>query len=100
MTISYLQQRYSDNRESTLSLLFRVNLEKLFFIAYVLEDEARDEKVSKETRIPAGKYPIVINRADTGLTLKYRSRYPTWFKYHLMLKDVPGFTGIYIHEGR
>lgn len=69
-------------------------------VAYTLEDEAREVKVSKETRIPAGRYEIVINRSETPLTKKYRLRYPSWFIFHLMLKDVPNFTGIYIHPGR
>lgn len=99
MTLEYLLQRYSDNRESTLGLFFRLTERLPFFIAYTLEDEARDVKVKGETRIPAGRYEIIINRAETPLTKKYQERY-TWFKYHLMLKDVPNFTGIYIHPGR
>jgi hypothetical protein len=68
-------------------------------MGYTLEDEFREVKVMKETRIPAGVYEIVINRAETPLTLKYRQRY-SWFTFHLMLKDVPGFTGIYFHVGK
>jgi hypothetical protein len=79
--------------------MFRLAPIKNFFIAYTLEDEMREAKVSGETRIKAGRYPIVINRAETKLTMKYRARYP-WFQFHLMLKDVPGFTGIYIHSGK
>lgn len=96
-------QRFSDNRDSTLGLMFKKiivgNSEQLHFMAYTLEDEYREDKVSKETRIPAGFYEVVINKADTPLTLKYRNKYKPWFQYHLMLKNVPGFTGIYIHIG-
>lgn len=98
MTLEYLLQRYSDNRESTLGLLF-VKRETLFFFCYTLEDQFQEVKVRAETRIPAGKYEIVIQREETPKTLSYRKRYPNWFKSHLMLKDVPGFTGIYIHIG-
>jgi hypothetical protein len=72
---------------------------KLVLVGYSLEDEFREEKVKGETRIPAGTYEIIINRTETPLTLKYRARYQ-WFKFHLMLKDVPGFTGIYFHVGK
>lgn len=97
--MEYLLQRYQDNGESTLGLFFK-KLTKLFLLGYSLEDEYRAEKVKGETRIPAGRYEIVINKADTPLTLKYRQRYPGWFKYHLMLKNVPNFVGIYFHVGK
>lgn len=100
MTLEYLLQRYSDNRESSLGLLFRHTDQRPFFVAYTLEDEARDQKLSGETRIKADRYEIEIHRVETPLTLKYRARYPTWFKFHLMLRNVPGFTGIYLHSGR
>lgn len=99
MINEYILQRYSDNRESTLGILLRKGATKLTFMAYTLEDEAQVVKVNGETRIPAGRYELVINRADTKLTLKYRQKYPLWFKYHIMLKDVPHFTGVYIHIG-
>lgn len=100
--MNLLLQRFSDNRDSTLGLMFKeitAGIEKkLHFMAYTLEDEFRDTKVSKETRIPAGFYEVVINKAETEKTLAYRKKYP-WFAYHLMLKNVPGFQGIYIHIG-
>lgn len=99
MNIDYLLQRYSDNRESTLGLLFKKMNTKVLFQCYTLEDQFQEVKVRKETRIPAGKYEIVIQRQETPKTLSYRKRYPNWFKNHLMLKDVPGFVGIYIHIG-
>lgn len=98
MTIDYLLQRYSDNRESTLGLLFKKST-KLVLMGYTLEDEGREVKVMKDTRIWADRYEIVINRAETPLTLKYRARY-NWFKFHLMLKDVKGFVGVYFHVGK
>jgi hypothetical protein len=99
MTIEYILQRFSDNRESTLGLLFRQTAQRPFFVAYTLEDEGRDVKVNGDTRIPTGRYQIVINREITPLTKKYIAKFPSWFKFHLMLKDVPGFKGIYIHLG-
>lgn len=100
MTLDYILQRFSDNRESTLGLLLKkLATGKLLFQSYTLEDQFQEVKVRAETRIPAGKYEIVIQRQETPKTLSYRKRYPTWFKNHLMLKDVPGFVGIYIHVG-
>ena len=99
MTIDYILQRFSDNRESTLGLLLKKSVSGVFFQAYTLEDQFQEVKVRAETRIPAGKYEIVIQRTETPKTLSYRKRYPNWFKNHLMLKDVPGFVGIYIHIG-
>lgn len=97
--IEYVLQRYSDNRESTLGLLFKRS-SKLVLMGYTLEDEFREVKVKGETRIPAGRYEIVINRTDTPLTMKYRERYPNWFKYHLMIAGVKDFVGIYFHVGK
>ena len=87
-------QRYSDNGNSTQGLFF-INHQ---FASYTLEDEHREVKVPGETRIPAGVYEIGFMEADTPLTLRYRRRFD-WFHYHLHIKDVPNFTGIYIHIG-
>lgn len=99
---NYILQRYSDNRTSTLGLMMRKSLygdiHRNVFLGYTLEDEFRESKVSKETRIPAGKYEIVIQEVLTEKTKDYQKRYP-WFEKHLMLKDVPNFVGIYIHIG-
>lgn len=102
-TKNYILQRFSDNRTSTLgfmcSMIVYGDKLKLHLLGYTLEDEFRESKVSKETRIPAGKYEIVIQEVVTEKTKDYQKRYPGWFEKHLMLKDVPGFTGIYIHVG-
>lgn len=106
-TKNYILQRFSDNRTSTLGLMLKVlqsgglngPFTKLYLQGYTLEDEFRESKVSKETRIQAGKYEIVIQEVVTSKTQDYQNRYPGWFEKHLMLKDVPGFTGIYIHIG-
>lgn len=102
MTINYILQRYSDNRESTLGMMLK-KIEKgtawaLHLMGYTLEDEYRPEKVAKDTRIPAGLYELVIQELTTPLTLKYRSKYD-WFENHIMIKNVPNFTGVYIHVG-
>lgn len=99
MTQEYILQRLSDNRDCTIGAFFKVtSLNKLLLQGYSLEDEYREDKISKETRIPAGKYEIVINPVDTPLTKKYQAKY-NWFDKHLMLKDVPDFVGVYFHIG-
>jgi len=95
----FILQRFSDNRECTIGILLQVmDTGKTLFQAYTMEDQFQAVKVRAETRIPAGTYEIVIQKEETPKTLAYRKRYH-WFKSHLMLKDVPGFVGIYIHVG-
>jgi hypothetical protein len=98
--MNFILQRFSDNGKSTLGLLFKKNNEgnRLIFQSYTLEDEYRDKKVHGETRITAGFYELVLQMNETELTKKYRAKYP-WFKHHIMIKNVPGFTGVYIHIG-
>lgn len=99
MIIEYVLTRYSDNRDSTLGLLHKkMQTGKLLFQAYTLEDQFQEVKVRKETRVPAKIYEIVIQMQDTPKTIQYRKKY-TWFQRHLMLKDVPNFTGVYLHIG-
>jgi len=86
--------RYNHDKDSTSGLLF-INGE---FACYTLEDEHRDVKVKGETRIPEGVYIVDYQQAITPLTKKYRAKYD-WFDKHLHIKDVPNFTGIYIHVG-
>lgn len=98
--MNFVLQRYSDNGTSTLGWLFKKDAANdcIIFQAYTLEDESRDTKVVGETRIPSGFYEIGLMEQDTRLTLKYRKKYP-WFKYHIEIKNVKGFTGVYIHIG-
>jgi hypothetical protein len=87
-------QRHTPTTNSTVGIL----LDQKGIISHTLEDEHRDIKVKGETRIWAGIYPLTIRKVDSILTIKYRERY-SWFKYHIMLQDVPGFKYIYIHIG-
>jgi len=100
--MNFILQRLNDNKKSTIGALFKKIVygqdEKLVLQAFTLEDEARQEKVMSETRIPAGFYELVIQEAETPLTLKYRARYP-WFKNHIEISKVPNFKGVYIHIG-
>ena len=106
--MEWICQRYSDDGNSTLGLLFKVinvaGKDNLHFFCDTLEDEFREVKVMHETRIPAGRYKLQILKIDTPLTLRHRKSYnkgykTEWFKYHVHIMDVPGFTGIYVHSG-
>ena len=83
--------RMSQSKEDSLGFLFIDNK----FFCYTLEDEKREIKVYGETRIPAGKYEIVLRYAG-GLYEKYSKRFNEKHPM-LWLKNVPGFKWIYIH---
>lgn len=86
--------RYSDNGESTLGLLFLDGE----FMCYTIEDEKRTEKVFGETRIPDGEYPVLL-RTEGGFHQRYGARYPEMHKGMLHIQDVPNFEYILIHIG-
>src|SRR6185369_1457697 len=87
--------RFSDNGDSTLGLLFIDNK----FFSFSLEDEYRKVKVPGETCIPEGLYELKIQKTDTPLTIKHRAAYGPWFKYHIEITGIPNFQGVYIHSG-
>jgi len=93
--MNYILQRYSDDGQSSLGLLFD-DSRKLK--AYTLEDERRDEKVKGETRIPAGTYELRLLKSVTPMTERYRAKFP-WFSYHVEVSKVIGFSNVYIHVG-
>ena len=86
--------RFADDGETTLGLFYIDNK----FYCYTLEDTFREVKVKGQTRIPAGSYKLDFIKQITNLTLLYRQT-RDWFDFHLEIKDVPGFTGVYIHNG-
>lgn len=100
--MNFILQRYSDNRDCTLGLLFKEVMDgtskRLSLYSYTMEDEYRAVKVMKETRIPAGFYELGLRQEDTPKTVQYRAKYP-WFKKHIEILKVPNFTGVYIHIG-
>ena len=63
------------------------------------EDEHRVAKVRGETRIPAGRYQIEL-RTTGGMHSRYLTRFgSSWHRGMLWLRNVPGFSFIYIHIG-
>jgi len=92
-------RRIFDNGDTTVGYMIEKGPHQAF-IGYTCEDQKQiGPKIKGETRIPGNKrYRLTINKALTGKTEEYRKNY-TWFKFHIMLMDVEGFAGIYIHIG-
>lgn len=67
-----------------------------YLFCYSIEDERRFNKINGKTRIPAGRYEIILNKSG-GMNKQYE-KYP-WHKGMLELADVAGFDYIYIHPG-
>jgi hypothetical protein len=102
-TYNFDLQRYSDDGFSTLGIWYEkfVGGKKPLFWGHILEDEHRDKKLAGDTRIWGGKvYEIGIMQELTPLTEKDLNdpRLP-FFERHLWIKDVDGFSGVYIHIG-
>jgi len=90
-----LLQRRSHDADSTIGDLY-VNGH---FECHIVEDEPRLEKVSGETRIPAGVYKIKL-RTVGGFHERTLVKYgPVFHRGMLWLQDVPGFQYILIHTG-
>lgn len=86
-------KRFSGADESTLGLIFVGGR----FFCYSLEDQWNVPKIPGETRIPAGRYKILL-RTDGGMNERYTDRFD-FHKGMLWLQDVKDFTFIYIHTG-
>lgn len=95
--MNLLLQRLSDNDHSTMGAIYNKETQKI--INFTLEDRHQDVKVKKETRIPAGFYELKIRKEDTPLTVKHRTAYGAWFKYHIEITGIVNFQGVYFHAG-
>ena len=91
--------RYSSGIDSTLGILSENGPQGREFLAYTLEDEFREEKVSAETRIPEGTYDVKL-RDVGGYHTRYLNKFGADFhKGMLHVQDVPEFEYILIHTG-
>lgn len=88
------QERFTSDDNTSLSLVF---IDEKFQCFHV-EDEHRDNKVPKETRIPEGAYRVGV-RTWGGFYRRYREKFPSFHKGMLEILDVPGFTDILFHIG-
>jgi hypothetical protein len=89
-----LVDRFISDNDSTIS---RVMVDGNF-VCFGLEDEYREEKMSEETRIPAGTYKVSLRTAGSHHT-KYSSRFSDIHKGMLHIRNVPNFKWILIHCG-
>ncbi len=89
--------RISSQKDSTNGILFDIT-EGREFLSYTLEDEYRKDKISGETRVPAGTYKVTL-RTVGGFTGRYATKFGPFHKGMLWVRDVPGFEYILIHTG-
>ncbi|MGB3064790.1 DUF5675 family protein [Sphingobacterium thalpophilum] len=92
--MNMLLKRIRQGKNSTLSELYVDGL----FQCYVLENSIRDHKIKGQTCIPAGRYRLGINYWG-GMNTAYKKRFPEMHQGMIEIKDVPGFSNIYIHIG-
>ncbi len=90
-----LQWLYN-NEQHSCGFLFN---EIFSYKAFVVGDPPREKKIAKLTRFPAGLYELIIKKVDTPLTLKHRIDYGSWFKYHIEVVGIEGFSSCYVHSG-
>ncbi len=89
-----LVDRFISDNDSTIS---RVMVDGNS-VCFGLEDEYREEKVSEETRIPAGTYRVTL-RTEGSHHSRYSTKFPDFHKGMLHIRDVPNFKWILIHIG-
>ena len=89
--------RFSSQNDSSLGLLFDVTNGRKF-LCFTLEDEARDTKVMKETRIPAGIYELKL-RTEGGFHGRYAKKFGKFHKGMIHVQNVPNFRWILWHTG-
>lgn len=92
--------RYNSKADWTFGVIAALSdpLEQRY-IGHTIEDEYREVKVANETRIPAGRYEVVLRPEGGSVNPKYYARFPEMHQGMLMLVGVPGFTWIYFHMG-
>jgi len=90
-----LIKRLHNNKNETIGIMFVNDIEE----CWILEDQKQEgKKVYGETRIPAGVYKIEL-RTEGRLHDKYKKKFPSFHKGMLHIKNIPGFTYVYIHIG-
>lgn len=91
MEIDWL--RYSSQSQTTMSV---VHIDKVF-MGHGLEDKFRLKKIPQETRIPAGRYRIVL-REHGGHYNDYTRKYEG-HKGMLEISNIPNYSDVLIHIG-
>ena len=96
--MNYRVLRINSQMDFTIGVLFVIGKTYVRKLCYSLEDEFRIEKVSGETRIPAGTYELKL-RTEGSLNERYKTRFNDIHEGMIWLQDVPNFKWIYIHCG-
>lgn len=86
--------RYIHNPEETIGRFYIDDK----YQCYTLEDQHRDKKVWGDTRIPAGRYKVVLRR-EGGHHIRYAQRFAGMHQGMLHIINVPNFKWILIHVG-
>lgn len=90
------QCRLNNGPDASLSALFVNEIGNL--VGFSLEDESRVFKINGETRIPAGRYEILL-RNEGGMNKRYAQKFPDVHRGMLHLQNVPAFEWVYYHIG-
>lgn len=85
--------RFTSDDDTTIS---RISVDGEF-VCFGLEDEYRETKVPKETRIPEGTYMMRLRKVG-GFHGRYQAKF-NWHQGMLHVQNVPGFEYILIHIG-
>ncbi|KKK60825.1 hypothetical protein LCGC14_3020490 [marine sediment metagenome] len=98
--MDYRLLRINSQLDYSMGVLFTVeNLpERIRHLCYTLEDEFREVKVRKETRIPADTYELKL-RTEGPLNARYQTRFNDIHQGMIWLQNVPNFKWIYLHCG-
>jgi len=78
--------RFADNGNTSLSSFYIDGK----FMAFGVEDEKRAKKVMGETRIPSGKYDLVL-RTEGGFHKRYKKLFPDMHKGMLCITNAPDY---------
>lgn len=87
-------KRFISDDDSTLSI-WRVNDK---YECFAVEDEFRETKVPRETRIPCGFYHVGV-RTYGSFHDRYSKKFSDFHMGMLEILDVKGFTDVLIHIG-
>lgn len=95
--------RLGDNGDTSLSAFYIDGI----LMCLGVEDEERAMKVSGETRVPNGIYPVKL-RNEGGMNAKYKAAYPDMHKGMLCITNAPdwklncgtmSFQYVLVHKG-
>jgi hypothetical protein len=86
--------RIKQGKESTLSEIYLDGE----FVCYGVEDAVRKTKIKGSTAIPAGRYPLGLNRYG-AMNARYSRKFPDLHRGMIEILGIPGFSYVYIHIG-